>query len=149
MFESQTVLDSPDPSLWPDGNSQRIRGSALGHAPDPDVLAFLATADNLGSRWAAASPGALNAAQYQLNLELPVIPVGGFNGGTPYPSISQMSDYVESGQISYYVVRHDSQDIEAEAEFADEVTDWVRSHFASEQIGAMDVFDLRSPLPNP
>lgn len=148
MFGSKTVLDSPDPSLWPDGNSQRIRGSALGYAPDADVLAFLAAADTLESRWAAAAPGALNAAQYQLNLEQPVIPVGGFNGGTPYPTISQMNEYVESGQIRYYIVRHDSQDIEAEADFADEVTDWVRAHFASQQIGSMDVFDLRRPLPN-
>jgi 4-amino-4-deoxy-L-arabinose transferase-like glycosyltransferase len=148
MLGSRTVLDSPDLSYWPAGNSQRIRGSALGHAADADVLAFLQSADNPSSRWLAATPGALNAAQYQLSLESPVMPVGGFNGSTPYPTTTQMADYVESGEIRYYIVRHDSQDIEAEAEFADEVTQWVRTHFTSQKIGVMDVFDLRHRLPN-
>ncbi|MET4589087.1 glycosyltransferase family 39 protein [Arthrobacter sp. 754] len=147
MIGSHAVLDSPDPSLWPDGNSQRIRGSALGHPADADVVEFLVQSGNVESRWAAASPGSLNAAHYQLSLELPVIPVGGFNGSTPYPRISQFNDYIESGQLRYYLVRHDSQDIEPEAEFADEVTDWVRANFVSEQIGSMDVFDLRQRLP--
>lgn len=148
MLGSHTILDSPDPSLWPDGNSQAIRGSALGHRADDQVVAFLREADNPASRWAAASPGALNAAQYQLSLQLPVMPVGGFNGGTPYPSVSQFSYYVESGEIRYYLARHDAEDIDAEAEFADEVTDWVRAHFAYMQIGGMDVFDLRQRLPH-
>ncbi|MGM9472267.1 ArnT family glycosyltransferase [Pseudarthrobacter sp. YS3] len=147
MIGSPAILDSPDPSLWPPGNSQRIRGSALGHPAEEEVVDFLHNAANPETRWAAASPGALNAAEYQLNLELPVMPVAGFNGGTPYPTISQFSEYIESGQIRYYVVRHDSQDIEPEAEFADDVTDWVRANFVPEQIGAMDVFDLRQRLP--
>ena len=147
MVGSDTILDSPDPSLWPDGNSQGIRGSALGYPADAQVVAFLRQADNPASRWAAASPGALNAAQYQLRLQLPVMPVGGFNGGTPYPSVSQLSNYIESGQIRYYLVRHDAQDIDAEAKFADDVTAWVRAHFACVQMGEMDVFDLRQRLP--
>ncbi|MDQ0633070.1 4-amino-4-deoxy-L-arabinose transferase-like glycosyltransferase [Arthrobacter pascens] len=148
MVGSHAVLDSPDPSLWPDGNTESTRGTALGHLADPQVVAFLRQADNPASRWAAASPGALNAAQYQLTLQRPVMPVGGFNGGTPYPSVSQFSNYIESGQIRYYLVRHDSHDIQAEAGFADEVTNWVREHFAHIQIGEMDVFDLRLRLPN-
>lgn len=147
ILGSHAILDSPDPALWPEGNSQSIRGSALGHPADAEVLAFLRDGDNPPSRWVAASPGALNAAQYQLNLQLPVIPVGGFNGGTPYPTISQFREYVESGQIKYYVVRHDSQDIEAEAEFAKELTEWVRGNFVVKQIGEMDVFDLSQRLP--
>ncbi|WP_457963110.1 glycosyltransferase family 39 protein [Arthrobacter sp. D1-29] len=147
ILGSHAILDSPDPSLWPEGNSQSIRGSALGHPADADVLAFLRNGNDPASRWAAASPGALNAAQYQLNLQLPVIPVGGFNGGTPYPTIRQFSEYVESGQIRYYVVRHDSQDIEAEAEFATELTEWVRANFVAQQMGQMEVFDLSRRLP--
>lgn len=147
LVGSRTVLDSPDPWLWPDGNSQGIRGSALGYSADAQVVAFLRHADNPASRWAAASPGALNAAQYQLSLQRPVMPVGGFNGGTPYPSVSHFSSYIESGQIRYYLVRHDSQDIDGEAEFADEVTAWVRAHFTYEQMGEMDVFDLHHRLP--
>lgn len=148
ILGSHAILDSPDPSLWPEGNSESIRGSALGHVADADVVAFLRNGGNPASRWAAASPGALNAAQYQLTLELPVMPVGGFNGGTPYPTVSQLKEYVESGEIRYYVVRHDAQDIHAEAGFADELTEWVRANFVVEQMGGMDVFDLSKRLPN-
>ncbi|MBX7445215.1 MULTISPECIES: glycosyltransferase family 39 protein [unclassified Arthrobacter] len=146
LVGSPIVLDSPDPTRWPAGNSQRIRGSALGHPADPDVLAFLRSTGDRGSRWLAATPGALNAAQYQLNLESPVMPVGGFNGSTPYPTTGQLADYIESGEIRFYIVRHDSQDIEPEAEYADEVTSWVRSHYSYIQVGAMDVFDFHQQL---
>jgi 4-amino-4-deoxy-L-arabinose transferase-like glycosyltransferase len=146
LVGSPIVLDSPDPTRWPAGNSQSIRGSALGHPAEADVLAFLRSANNPGSRWLAATPGALNAAQYQLSLESPVMPVGGFNGSTPYPTITQLADYIESGEIRYYIVRHDSQDIEAEAGFADEVTNWVRANYACRLMGSMDVFDFHQPL---
>jgi 4-amino-4-deoxy-L-arabinose transferase-like glycosyltransferase len=148
LLGSRTVLDSPDPAQWPSGNSQRIRGSALGHPADTDVTGFLLQAENKKLRWAAATPGAVNAAQYQLAMQLPIMPIGGFNGGTPYPSISQFDEYIDTGQIRYYIVRHDSQDIEAEAEFADAVTQWVKENFAHVEIGEMDVFDLHERLPD-
>jgi hypothetical protein len=128
------------------GNSQRIRGSALGHPADTEVTSFLLQAENKKLRWAAATPGAVNAAQYQLLMQRPVMPIGGFNGGTPYPTVSQFNEYIETGQIRYYIVRHDSQDIEAEAQFADEVTQWVRANFVPLQLGEMDVFDLHERL---
>lgn len=142
---STVVLDSPNPDRWPDGNS-RIRGSALGHPADPEVVTLLKL--NASTyRWAAAAPGALNSANYQLGSALPVLPIGGFNGGTPFPTLEQFQKYVTAGQIRYYVSRSGGTDISAEAGFADEVTAWVRGNFAPERFGDTDLFDLTRPQP--
>lgn len=140
---SAVVLDSPHPDLWPEGDS-RLRGSALGHPADSEVLALLRL--NASTyRWAAAAPGALNAANYQLGSALPVLPIGGFNGGTPFPTLEQFQTYVSSGQIKYYLSRGGSMDISAEAGFADEVTAWVRENFTPDRFGDTDLFDLSRP----
>ncbi|KIS26734.1 hypothetical protein TV39_15105 [Arthrobacter sp. SPG23] len=142
---SPRVLDSPDPSRWPEASSQELRGSALGHAAEPAVVAELKLHASR-SRWAAAAPGALNAANYQLAAELPVLPVGGFNGGTPFPTLEQFQEYISSGQLRYFISRRDGADISAEAGFAGEVTAWVREHFNAQRFGDTDLFDLSRPL---
>lgn len=144
---SPVVLDSPNPEDWPERSSSELRGSALGYAPEPAVVAQIKR--NASTyRWAAATPGALNSANYQLAAELPVLPVGGFNGGTPFPSVAQFQSMVASGQVRYYVSRSDAKDIAAEAGFADHVTAWVRENYKSQRFGDADLFDL-SQRPSP
>ena len=142
---SAVVLDSPHPGLWPEGSSQ-LRGSALGHPADPDIVALLKL-NASAYRWAAAAPGALNSANYQLGSALPVLSIGGFNGGTPFPTLVEFQTYVASGQIRYYVSRSGGTDISAEAGFADDVTAWVRGNFTPERFGDTDLFDLTRPKP--
>ncbi len=141
---SPVVWDSPDPGAWPEGTGLQLRGSAMGHPADPDVVARLKL-NASAYRWAAAAPGALNSANYQLASALPVLPIGGFNGGTPFPTLAQFQAYVSSGQIRYYVLRRDAADISAEAGFANDVTAWVRANFTPEPYGDTDLFDLAHP----
>ncbi|MCB5292807.1 hypothetical protein BJQ90_02246 [Arthrobacter sp. SO3] len=145
LLGSAVVLDSPYPELWPEGDS-RLRGSAMGHPADPEVLSLLRL-NARTYRWAAAVPGALNSANYQLGSALPVLPIGGFNGGTPFPTLEEFQDFVSSGQVKYYVSRSGSTDISAEAGFADEITAWVRGNFTPERFGDTDLFDLTRPTP--
>jgi 4-amino-4-deoxy-L-arabinose transferase-like glycosyltransferase len=137
------VFDSPDPNEWPADTPRAFRGSAIGYSPDQAVLDLLAASSD-GQRWAAATPGASNAAQYQLGSGSAVMPVGGFNGGTPYPTVSQFRDFAQKGEIRYYISRSDSEDISEEAGFADDVTAWVRANFTPVIVGDVEVYDLQS-----
>ncbi|MEV6316783.1 glycosyltransferase family 39 protein [Streptomyces sp. NPDC051776] len=53
--------------------------------------------------WIAAAVGAQNAASYQLATEEPVMPLGGFNGSDPSPTLAQFKEYVEHGRIHYFI----------------------------------------------
>lgn len=136
------VFDSPAPEAWPADRPIAHRGTAIGHSPERAVLGLLA-ADADKTRWTAATPGAMNAAHYQLETGASVMPVGGFNGSVPFPTVEQFRDYALTGQIRYYISRIDSQDIWAEAGFADDVTAWVKANYTPRVIGDVELYDLQ------
>jgi 4-amino-4-deoxy-L-arabinose transferase-like glycosyltransferase len=53
--------------------------------------------------WVAAAVGSQNASGYQLATGLPVMPVGGFNGSDPSPTLAQFQEYVRQGKIHYFI----------------------------------------------
>ncbi|MFE9631588.1 ArnT family glycosyltransferase [Streptomyces sp. NPDC006463] len=59
--------------------------------------------------WAAAAVGSQNAASYQLASGVPVMPVGGFNGSDPSPTLEQFKQYVKDGRIHWFISQGGSQ----------------------------------------
>ncbi|MFD4241283.1 ArnT family glycosyltransferase [Streptomyces sp. NPDC058525] len=53
--------------------------------------------------WAAAAIGSQNAASYQLASGAPVMPIGGFNGSDPSPTLEQFKQYVRDGEIHWFI----------------------------------------------
>ncbi len=53
--------------------------------------------------WAAAAIGSQNAASYQLASGAPVMPIGGFNGSDPSPTLEQFKQYVRDGKIHWFI----------------------------------------------
>ncbi|MFJ2749344.1 ArnT family glycosyltransferase [Streptomyces sp. NPDC087297] len=53
--------------------------------------------------WAAAAIGSQNAASYQLASGAPVMPIGGFNGSDPSPTLEQFQTYVRDGKIHWFI----------------------------------------------
>lgn len=53
--------------------------------------------------WAAAAIGSQNAASYQLASGVPVMPIGGFNGSDPSPTLEQFQKYVRDGKIHWFI----------------------------------------------
>ncbi|MDT7741286.1 MAG: hypothetical protein QOE59_364 [Actinomycetota bacterium] len=84
------------------GQGDRARGTG---GPDseqasPQMVALLKGA---GTRWAAATTGAMNQAPLQLASGVPVMPIGGFMGSDPAPTLAQFQEYVATGQVRYYI----------------------------------------------
>src|SRR5207247_10433405 len=60
---------------------------------------------NRGSAtWIVAVSGANEAGTIELQTGLPVMAMGGFNGGDPAPTLAQLQAYVASGQLRYVLI---------------------------------------------
>ena len=73
-----------------------------GSTPSAALTKLLET-DADSYTWVAATIGSNNASGYQLATQLPVMPIGGFNGSDPSPTLAQFKAYVAAGKIHYFI----------------------------------------------
>lgn len=129
------------------GGDERGGGPSflMGSTAGPEVTALL-LADADRYTWVAATIGANAAAGYQLATEKPVMPIGGFNGTDPSPTLAQFQDYVRDGRIHYFLA-------ESGGGFggfggsgtASEIRSWVETTFAARTVDGVTVYDLTAP----
>ncbi len=104
--------------------------------------------------WAGATVNSNNAAGYQLASGEPIMAIGGFNGTDPAPSLSQFEQYVSEGKIHYFIASGGGGGggggfglgggAGGTDDDARQITSWVESHFTSESVGGVTVYDLTS-----
>jgi hypothetical protein len=92
--------------------------------------------------WVAAAVGANSAAGYQLATELPVMPIGGFNGSDPSPTLAQFQAYVAAGEIHWFIGGGVSGFSDGGSDAASQIRAWVTSTFPSTTIGGVTLYDL-------
>jgi 4-amino-4-deoxy-L-arabinose transferase-like glycosyltransferase len=149
-------------------DGMRGMGGPDGEQASPQLVALLQGA---GTRWAAATTGAMNQAGLQLASGVPVMPIGGFIGSDPAPTLAQFRAEVAAGQVRYFVVgggpdggmggpgravvAGGGQAGGAPAGGAagpmsrgtsGEITTWVTGHFTKIEVGGRTVYDLSRPL---
>ncbi|MFE5538975.1 ArnT family glycosyltransferase [Streptomyces sp. NPDC056492] len=111
--------------------------------------------------WAAATVGAQNAASYQLASGEPVMPIGGFNGSDPSPTLAKFQEYVRTGKIHYFVGEGGGSGGEAQGMrggpgggqgggpgggTSSAITSWVKANFKTTTVGGATFYDLTAPL---
>jgi len=106
--------------------------------------------------WAAATTGANNAAGYQLASGEAVMPVGGFNGSDPSPTLAQFQQDVAQGRIHYFIGGSSggggfggggfgggaAPGSSGGSRSASEISAWVQSSFTAQTVGGVTVYDL-------
>ena len=100
--------------------------------------------------WAAATVNSNNASGYQLGSREPVMAIGGFNGTDPAPTLAQFEKYVSEGKIHYFIASgggfggggFGGGTATGSADDASQITSWVESHFTSETVGGVTVYNL-------
>ncbi|WP_370069009.1 ArnT family glycosyltransferase [Mycobacterium sp. MAA66] len=143
----------------PPVGDQHFPGGPPGFDKTPsDHLVQLLKANGSNYIWAAATNGSNDAANYQLATGDPVMPVGGFMGSDPSPTLAQFRQYVADGKIHYYIVSRgpgdrppfgDAEGPQAggakEQTEGTKIADWVKQNFTAATVDGVTYYDLTAP----
>ena len=116
--------------------------TAFGARPSPSVVNLLRQTGGT-QKWAAATYSAQNAALYQLESGRPVIPVGGWLGTDPAPTLATFKALVSDGKVGYFIWQQDLLD---RAELSSEtmhISKWVQDNFEEQTVDGVRIYDLR------
>ncbi|MDF7665645.1 glycosyltransferase family 39 protein [Bifidobacterium sp. ESL0745] len=93
--------------------------------------------------WVAAATGSQTASGYQLATQKPVMPIGGFNGSDPSPTLAQFKRYVEEGRIHYYIGGSEMGGNQMGGSNASgQIATWVKANFKSQTVDDVTIYDL-------
>ena len=113
--------------------------------PSAELTSFLQAGAG-GYTWVAATVGSMPAAGYQLASGSPVMPLGGFNGTDPSPTLAAFEQLVASGQVHYFLGEGLSSVPDTGGSDATvQITTWVKQHFTATTVGGTVVYDLTHP----
>ncbi|MGC0362328.1 4-amino-4-deoxy-L-arabinose transferase-like glycosyltransferase [Rhodococcus sp. 27YEA15] len=126
-------------------NGARTGGGAGGllgaSTPGAEVIATLEQ-DSGKFTWVAAAIGSNNASGYQLATQSPVMPIGGFNGSDPSPTLAQFQQYVSEGKIHYFIAGGMmGGGMNAEGT-ATAISAWVTENFTATTVDGVTLYDL-------
>ncbi len=101
--------------------------------------------------WVAATVSSNQAAGYQLATGHSVMPIGGFNGTDPSPTLAQFERWVAEGRVHYFIAAGGGAGGiggggigggGSSSGTAAAITSWVESHYTAKTIGGTTVYDL-------
>ena len=116
-------------------------GLLEGSAPSSQLVALL-QANASSYTWVAATVGANNAAGYQLATQDPVMPIGGFNGSDPSPTLAQFQQYVAEGKIHYFIAGGFGGRANGGSDVGQQIASWVEQNFTATTVGNVTLYDL-------
>jgi 4-amino-4-deoxy-L-arabinose transferase-like glycosyltransferase len=127
-----------------------FHGMAMEAGDVSSTITGMLDADASAFTWVAATEGANQAAAYQLTTGHPVMPIGGFIGRDPSPTLERFQSDVAEGRIHYFIERpHPDKDEpnpmgppdDPDSE-ANRITTWVTHTFTARTVDGVTVYDL-------
>ena len=116
-------------------------GGLLGSSTVSSELSTLLKTDASKYTWVAAAIGSNSAAGYQLATQEAVMPIGGFNGSDPSPTLAQFERYVAQGKIHYFIAGGVGQS-NGGSKASSQIAGWVEANFTATTVGGVTVYDL-------
>ncbi|UYY80645.1 glycosyltransferase family 39 protein [Arthrobacter sp. YA7-1] len=133
--------DSPDRTQLPTGTPLSFTAVMFGDVPSPIVLERI-KASPASVRWATAVVGSETAANYQLDSSRAILPVGGFDGTDPFPTLEQFQTMVHQGNVGSFVIQNlPPLTSDGRGESA-RIVQWVESNFQPEIIDGTSFYRL-------
>ena len=116
-------------------------GGLLGSSTVSSQLSALLKADASSYIWVAAAIGSNSAAGYQLATQEAVMPIGGFNGSDPSPTLAQFEQYVKEGKIHYFIAGGVGQ-ANGGSSASSAIASWVEKTYTATTVGGVTLYDL-------
>jgi hypothetical protein len=109
-------------------------------------LARILSADAGSYTWVAAMISANKAASYQIATGFPVMPIGGFLGRDPSPTLAQFQRDVAGHRIHYFIdnprLDKDEEETKSKPGESDHIVEWVKEAFVARTIDGVTIHDL-------
>lgn len=116
-------------------------GNLLGSSSVGSTLTAMLKSGASTYTWVAAAIGSNTAAGYQLAAGEPVMPVGGFNGSDPSPTLAQFKAYVAQGKIHYFIGGSVGTP-NGGSGASSAIASWVAATYTAKTVDGVTVFDL-------
>lgn len=131
--------------------AQGAGANGRGSTTVSDTIVEMLLTDADSYTWVAATTDAQSAASYQLPTEKSVMPIGGFNGGDPSPTLEQFQAYVADGEIHYYIANGSGAGAglgggRASEEGTTTIATWVSETYTAETVDGVTIYDLTVPI---
>ncbi|WP_055476792.1 glycosyltransferase family 39 protein [Gordonia sp. HS-NH1] len=137
------------PGMTQQGADGRGGGGLLrGSTPSAAVVDTL-SADAGDYTWVAAAVGSMSASGYQLETGHSVMPIGGFNGSDPSPTLAEFQELVAAKEIHYFVggsgpgmgggMGGNS------TQPSSQISTWVQENFTAVTVDGVTMYDLTMP----
>jgi hypothetical protein len=134
------------PGTQPTGGPGGGLGGLLNGSTSSTAMTALLRADASSYRWVAATIGSQNASGYQLATGESVMPIGGFNGSDPSPTLAQFKAWVAAGQIHYFIgsgsVGGGPGPGGGSSGSSSAIASWVSSTFTAQTVDGVTVYNL-------
>ncbi|UGT40843.1 glycosyltransferase family 39 protein [Nocardia yamanashiensis] len=128
-------------------------GGVMGASKPSDQVTALLRDGGTEYTWVAATVSSNSAAGFQLATQLPVMPIGGFNGSDPSPTLAQFQQYVADKKIHYFITGSSNSEGDGMGGFgrsstgtSGQITTWVKEHFTAQEVDGVTLYDLTTPL---
>jgi 4-amino-4-deoxy-L-arabinose transferase-like glycosyltransferase len=116
-------------------------GSLLNSASVGSAVTTLLRAHTSKYTWVAAAIGSNSAAGYQLAAREAVMPIGGFNGSDPSPTLSEFEADVAAGKIHYFIGGSVGA-ANGGSNASSQIASWVEAHFTAQTVDGVTLYDL-------
>jgi 4-amino-4-deoxy-L-arabinose transferase-like glycosyltransferase len=116
-------------------------GSLLNSSTVGTAVTKLLKTDASKYTWVAAAIGSNSAAGYQLAAQEPVMPVGGFNGSDPSPTLAEFKADVAAGAIHYFIGGSVGA-ANGGSKVSSEIASWVEAHYTAQTVDGVTLYDL-------
>ncbi|AFR47409.1 ArnT family glycosyltransferase [Gordonia sp. KTR9] len=133
------------PGMTQQGADGRGGGGLLrGSTPSAAVVDTL-SADAGDYTWVAAAVGSMSASGYQLETGHSVMPIGGFNGSDPSPTLAEFQELVAAKEIHYFVGGSGPGMGGNSTQPSSQISTWVQENFTAVTVDGVPMYDLTMP----
>ncbi|GGG23462.1 putative glycosyltransferase [Rhodococcoides trifolii] len=133
------IPGAPGAAAMP-GRSGGAGSLLMGSTPSAAVTALLEQNSDQYT-WVAAAIGSNSASGFQLATQDPVMPIGGFNGTDPSPTLAQFQQYVADGRIHWFIAGGGMMGGSSSGTSA-EITSWVEANYTAQTVDGVTLYDL-------
>ncbi|MDO7868745.1 glycosyltransferase family 39 protein [Nocardioides jiangxiensis] len=135
----------PFPGATEGGGMGGAAGGLLNSSTPSTALTRLLLADADQYTWVAAAVGSNSASGYQLATEKPVMPIGGFNGSDPSPTLAAFKQLVADGEVHWFIAGGMGTGAGSQtggSTASSQIASWVSSTFAATTVDGVTLYDL-------